>query len=275
MDLWTFGDSFASTSPEGHDWFSLLTNDFEGNEYYNHFCDARDTQTIMDSFYRNLCNIKPNSFVVVWLPSLARLRFPKKKEYFKKLREASFTTSDKSAFVDGLGKFPTSFDVVEYFTHFPYFDYPNGQGKPELDFPFDTFDYAEFDNKSYINYETYYDGFSKLRRGLSLGISPTDFYKLIQISKASVENWNKIFKSLKDFCDFDIVFVSWTDEYNKENVLGKTQLTREIGFWHTKDMEYNESNGEEGLEYDEHFSKKMNRAFADFIKNKYPKYFKE
>lgn len=271
MDFWVFGDSFASTAFEGYDWFGNLTESFKGKNYYNNFCDARDTQTIMDSFYRNLQNIKNDSFVVIWLPSLARLRYPKKEELFETMCEASYDTNGETE--NGI---PLNFDVTEYFNHWPYENYPEGTARKELDYPFNTFDYFDLNVMDTVNY-TYYDeiGGYEVFRKLNFGVSPPDFYKFIQVSKASQKNWNSIFKSLKNFCNFEILFVSWTDEYDTENVVGKTQLTKELGMWHTKDDEYNESNGTEGIQYDEHFSKKMNDSFSEWIIKKYPKYFNQ
>ena len=268
MNFWVFGDSFASTAFEGYDWFGNLTDKFKGEYYYNYFCDARDTQTIMDSFYRNLCNITDDSFVVVWLPSLARLRYPKKEELFETMYEASFDTNGKTQ--NGI---PSNFDVTEYFNHWPYENYPEGTPRKELDYPFDTFDYFDLNLMNNVSYIYHNEDGEEISRKLRFGVSPPDFYKFIQVSKATQQNWNSIFKSLKNFCKFEILFVSWTDEYDTENVVGRTQLTEEIGFWHTKHDEYIETNGKSGIEWDEHFSKKMNNSFSSWIENKYPKYF--
>lgn len=272
MQLWTFGDSFASTSNQETDWFYKLSERFSGEDYFNLFCDARDTQTIMDSFYRNLCNIEDNSLVVIWLPSLARIRYPKKPEYFSKLLEASFTIKNDFYDLNNIENIK-NFDIVEYFTHFPYYNYPDGKAKPQLDFPFDTLDFNHLHELSKVSYVTHEEGLEEVRQNLEYGVTPIDFYKLIQISKSSIENWNKIFSSLKKFCNFEILLVSWTNEYNEENVISKTQLTKDIGFWHTKHQEYEETNGKNGLEWDEHFSTKMNIAFSDWIMNRYPNYF--
>lgn len=275
MEFWTFGDSFASTAANSSDWFSLLTDKFKGEKYYNYYCDARDVQTIMDSFYRNLCNISDDSLVVIWLPSLARLRYPKKPKSFTKLLEASFTTNGKFFDINHIENVD-GFDVIEYFTHFPYYNFPHGKPKPELEFPFDSFDLNKIDS-NHVTYD-YNDDIVKpeLKRKIEENlnsIKPVDFAKLLLINEANVENWNSIFGSLNKFCNFDILFVSWTDEYNPENVVGKEQLTKEIGFWHTKHEEYQETDGEYGIEWDEHFSTKMNKSFSEWMQNKYPKYF--
>lgn len=265
-DLWTFGDSFASTDViSKNDWFSNIIENFKGSNYFNSFCSARDTQTIMDLFYRNLCNIKDNSLVVIWLPTLARIRYPKNPNHFSKLLESDYVRKNVN-----------EFNVNEYFIHFPYYQYPLGTPKKEIDFPFNHFDLNEIDG-GYVTYDyNDKDVKNQLNRIVKEdvnSIKPIDFSKLSKISQSSVENWNDIFFSLKNFCNFEILFVSWTDDYNNENVIGKTQLTKEIGIWHTQHDDFLESNGSSGIEWDEHFSKKMNIEFSNWVMNKYPQYF--
>lgn len=265
-DLWTFGDSFSASS-NSSEWFNLLIGDFKGTSWYNNFCDSRDVQTIMDTFYRNLCNIKENSLVVIFLPTLARIRYPKKEVHFDKIFESSYLC------VHGGEE---NMDNIEYFSHWPYREFPKGTPRKELDFPFDYLDLVKIDNKlvSYVyNNQEEQKEFRRLLQDDIDSIKPVDFAKLLKTNKANVENWNSIFESLKKFCKFNLIFVSWTDEYNSKNVFGKKELTEEIGMWHTKHDEFNETNGKSGLEWDEHFSTQMNKEFSKWIKNKYPNYF--
>lgn len=265
-DLWTFGDSFASTSNMNTEWFLLINNKFKGKNYYDLFCDARDVQTVMDTFYRNLHNIKKGSLVVVFLPTLARIRYPKSRKYFDYILESSHITNGN------LG----DMNLKEYFSHWPYQEFPKGIPREELDFPFNHLDLKKIDSELVpYNYKDE-DNVNEYQRIIFDdidSIKQVDFSKFLLTNDANVENWNDIFFSLKKFCSFEILFVSWTDEYNTENVVGKTQLTDEIGFWHTKHEEYEETNGKFGLEWDEHFSTKMNKAFSKWIMKKYPKYF--
>lgn len=280
MELWVFGDSFASSTIQhdefgihySSDWFSLLAKEFLGDLWFNEYCPARDVQTIMDNFYKNLHNIKEDSLVIVWLPSMARLRYPKKEIFFETNSEASYCTNSTNIISGEI----QNFDKIEYFSHWPYLDYPSGIARPELDFPFDSFDFDDLDKTKSVTYD-YFSSFSKqsIKQKIEEGISPIDFSKLLVANNATKENWNDIFNSLKKFCKFEILFVSWTDEYNSQNVVGKNKLTKEIGIWHTQHDEYNETNGESGLEWDEHFSTKMNENFAKWIIKKYPKYFKQ
>jgi hypothetical protein len=268
MDFWTFGDSFAPYGKET-DWFEILVKQFIGNNYYNHYCASRDVQTIMDSFYKNLCNIKDDSLVIIWLPSMARIRYPKSPKYFDKTFESLHYTNKKDT--DGLIK---DFNTYEYFSHWPYENYPDGKPNYYLDFPFNTFDLLIIDKIKSMTYQ--YNEFEyqeSIKRNLEFGVTPVDFAKFLVANKASSKNWNDIFFSLKKSCKFNILFISWTDEYIDETVIGRTQLTNEIGFWDTQHDEYIETSGKFGIEWDEHFSTKMNKEFANWVMKKYPKYF--
>jgi hypothetical protein len=270
MDFWTFGDSFASCNNET-DWFKILEKRFIGQSWYNQSCASRDVQTIMDSFYKNLCNIKDNSLVVIWLPTMARIRYPKSPRYFDKMFESLYYTNKQNNI-----EVTKDFNIYEYFSHWPYKNYPEGQPKYYLDFPFTTFDLSIIDKLTLMTY-TYnnVDCQENIKKHLNFGVTPVDFAKFLVANKASSSNWNDIFSSLKKSCNFEILFVSWTDEYDIENVVCKEQLIDEIGFWHTNNEEYEETNGKFGRKWDEHFSTKMNKAFAEWIIKKYPNYFKK
>jgi hypothetical protein len=261
-DLWVFGDSFATSDGQSNDWFSLLVKKFSGNEYFNYYCPSRDIQTIMDTFYSNLYKINDESLVIIWLPSLARIRYPKNKKYFNKLHESSYVVSGDET--------PPS----EYFVHWPYDDFPNGTPKKELDFPFNTFDYNHLNKNNKVNYSYKTDeGQEMIQHALNDGIRPVDFSKLLNANDATAKNWTNIIESLKKYCKFEILFVSWTDEYKSDLILGKSILTEKIGLWHTQHMDYVETNGKSGNEWDDHFSTKMHKKFSNWVIETYPKYF--
>jgi len=273
FDFFVFGDSFAQPNINESDWFSILLNNFKLDKYFNNYCPARDTQTIMDAFYSNLHLIKDGSLVVIWLPSLARLRYPKGEQFFDKFCDASYLTNDDT-FVKSSEYYPINFNADEFFVYWPYENYPNGDGRKELDFPFNSLNFESLNSNEYVRYNYLTeDGKELIKDTLKLGITPVDFAKLLSANKATSKNWTNIFKSLKKFCKFEIIFVSWTDEYDSDIVFGKKQITKEIGVWHTEHDDFVESNGTSGIEWDEHFSKKMNKLFAEWVIKKYPKYF--
>lgn len=264
-DLWIFGDSFVS-SDDGNDfWVDIIKHKFNGTNYYISQCDARDIQTIMDTYYKNLFNIKNDSLVIIFLPSMARLRYPKNKKYYTEHKESSFRVSVADY---------TDICDTELFSHWPYKNYPNGTAIDELDFPFNIFDYNILKNNDIINYLYYTeDEHKKIKKSINDNISPIDFAKLIVANNSTKQNWNDIFISLKKTFNYEILFCSWTDEYETDIVYGKHQLTNEIGYWHTQHDEFIESGGKTGMEWDEHFSKKMHIGFSEWIMNKYTNYF--
>ncbi len=255
-DLWVFGDSFVSSDDGNLFWVDIISKKFNGKDYYISQCDARDIQTIMDSYYKNLYNIKDNSLVIIFLPSLARLRYPKNKRYYSYNQESSFKTSDSNL---------SNYNNLEIFLHWPYKDYPNGTATDELQFPFNIFDYNELKRNEFVNYLYHTsDGKSQIAENSSNSISPIDFAKLLVANESTKTNWDMIFNSLKKTPNHRLIFYSWTDEYGSD-VISKSEISKEVGFWDTKHDEFIETNGNSGVEWDEHFSTKMNREFANLI----------
>lgn len=261
--LWIFGDSFCNSSNNLNHWTRTIGNKFLGDRYCNMYCDARDTQTIMDLFYRNLSKIKKGDLVLIMLPSLARVRYPKEEKLFKTQEESDHDTNLDDE----------TLDFRELFFHWPFKDYPNGEARDGLEFPFNTFDYRDLSVVHAVSYEyDTDDGKQTIREQLNFGFTPLDFSKLLVANKAVSENWFYIIKSLKETFDFKLDIYSWTDEY-KSNVFGKSQIEKELGFWHTLHDEFLETNGKEGLEYDDHFSKKMNDEFSKMVMSRNKEYF--
>lgn len=253
--LWIFGDSFCNNSNEEYHWTRIIQNKFIGSNYCNIYCDGRDTQTIMDLFYRNLYKIKKNDLVLFMLPSLARVRYPKEKSLFRKVEESDVDTN-----IDSL-----EYDSKELFYHWPFKDYPDGEARDGMEFPFNTFNYRDLSVVQAVTYEyDTDDGKQTIREQLKFGFTPLDFSKLLVANKAVSENWFSIINSLNKTFDFKLDFYSWTDEY-KSNVYGKNDIESQIGFWHTKHDDFIESDGIDGKEWDGHFSKKMNKAFSELV----------
>jgi hypothetical protein len=261
-DLWILGDSFTESDSDGNYWTDILIKNFNGENRYLNAGPGRDIQTTMDLFYKNIHNISDTSLVLIFLPTVARLRYPKKKEYFNEFLEAGWhkELNDK-----------TPHNFRELFLHWPYEDYPNGNTKSELDFPFDSIDLNQFDG-TLITYD-YQNEKEKLSE-VDETISRMDFARLLNTNEATLQNWNDIFYSLKRAFTFKVMFFSWTDEYDMESVLTKKAITNLIGYWHTQDDEYKDSNGNSGIQSDEHFSLKMHKAFAELIMDMNKTYFK-
>lgn len=260
-DLWIFGDSFTSTLSDKY-WTLRLKKKFKGNDFYLNSCDSRDIQTIMDSFYKNLHNISKDSLVCIFLPSLARIRYPKSPKLFDTICESNINTTTFNS---------DSYNFKELFIQWPYADYPNGKATKELDFPFNEFDYDKLNFNQKINYN-----YKKERDKLSESIdeiSPIDFAKLLNTNESTAKNWNDIFFSIQKAFSFKVLFFSWTDEFDSNIVWTKEVITKKIGFWHTMAEEFDETNGVSGYQYDEHFSHKMHKSFYNLIISEFPQYF--
>lgn len=261
-DLWIIGDSFTERDSNKNYWVDILMESFLGENIFINSCPGRDVQTIMDLFYKNLHNIKDESLVIIFLPSICRLRYPKSKKYFKTFVESGIHKEIND-------NIRHNFD--ELFIHFPYTDYENKKLHEQLNFPFNTLDYSKLDG-SLINYE--YNNQRERLGEVNNNISQIDFAKLLLANEAISKNWSDIFYSLKKAFKFKILFYSWTDEYDTESVFTKKVLTNLIGYWHTLHDEHRETNGKSGIWADEHFSLKMHKSFADFIIKMNSSYFK-
>lgn len=254
-DLWIIGDSFVESNIETPNWVDIVRDKFNGNNMFLNACPGRDIQTIMDTFYKNLFNISEDSLVLIFLPSLARLRYPKNKKYFNQFLETGVQKYFNSDVKE---------DFKELFLH--HIDNENNTNfRVELDFPFNSLNYNEY-TKSSVNYN-YLNEIND-----NLNITNVDFAKLLNANDACLQNWNDILKSLTYFVKFNLIFFSWTDEFSSECVFTKSKITKQIG-WHTNDDDWNETNGLSGKIYDEHFSKKMHKLFSELIIKNNPKYF--
>ena len=263
-DLWIIGDSFAESNADGDYWTDILMENFNGNNRYLNACPGRDIQTTMDVFYKNIHNISDTSLVIIFLPTVARLRYPKKDRYFTRFLETGWRKSNMDD--------KTEHNFKEYFLHSPKADYPNGEPRQELDFPFDSFDYSKLDNTRLITYN-YKNEPERFEEAID-GISCMDFARLLHTNEATIQNWNDIFHSAKHGYPFKVLFFSWTDEFDVKSVFTKKLTTLLNGYWHTLNDEYNETNGESGDANNEHFSLKMHKVFADLIISMNKTYFK-
>jgi hypothetical protein len=269
--LWVIGDSFTSNKKyyidgENYNWPSILSDRFNGNNKFLNSTNCKDMQTIMDLFYKNMHTISDNSLIIMFLPSLARIRYPRKLDYINN------DLDNGSNYIENIDNIPYNFK--DLFIHWPYEDYPNGTAYHELEFPFDTFDYSFNHGPHNHHIGLYYYEQRELWEDYVLGkVENFDFAKLINANSSTIQNWNDILYSIKKTFKFDIEFFSWSDELDPNIVWTKQKIKEEIG-WHTMDDDWNDTNGESGYQYDEHFSYKMHKAFSDMIIKKYPNHFK-
>ena len=235
--IWIIGDSFTGVQNES--WIIKTCEHFKGDKYYTSSRGSRDTQTILDIFLRKLHLIKDNDFVILMLPTPERIRLPLANPMIDiEYSNEYFLQVDREKHLD-------------YFIGSHQYE-KDGSGK-ELEYPLTGLD------ENYIEHSEY-----ELNGNLM---------RIVNSSTASINNFTEIIKSLKSYLPFPIILFSWTDDYPSDIVLGKTQITSELGFWESIHDIF-VSNGEVGPgKADFHWSPKTNEAFANYIIKTYPDYF--
>jgi predicted nucleic-acid-binding Zn-ribbon protein len=235
--IWIIGDSF--TGVQNKSWIIKTCEHFKGDKYYTSSRGSRDTQTILDIFLRKLHLIKDNDFVILMLPTPERIRLPLANPMIDiEYSNEYFLQVDREKHLD-------------YFIGSHQYE-KDGSGK-ELEYPLTGLD------ENYIEHSEY-----ELNGNLM---------RIVNSSTASINNFTEIIKSLKSYLPFPIILFSWTDDYPSDIVLGKTQITSELGFWESLHDIF-VSNGEVGPgKADFHWSPKTNEAFANYIIKTYPDYF--
>ena len=237
--LWIIGDSFTGVSKEKNYWPEILCNKFKAKNYYVSSKSSRDFQTILDIFLRNLKDINPEDFVILVLPTLARVRVPRKYEICD-VEYCSYEVQTHNEL---------KLKHHDFFMGAHAYQPDNLIGNDfELEYPLSGISIEDLDKKLKTNY-------------------------IINSSNASKENYIDILKSLKQYVPFELFIWSWENEIESEIITNKDKIKKEIGFWHTLDDEYQETNGVNGMKKDLHFSLKMHKAFADYLIFKFPQFF--
>lgn len=236
--LWIVGDSFAGIYKNA--WVETLANKFKGNDFYVSSCGSRDVQTILDIFLRNLKDIKSNDFVILFLPTLKRVRLPLQiPRTDVELSKTLIVESQKRKHLD-------------YFIGIEAYQI-NDESK-KLEEPLNTITDKDFENRNF-----------NLNQNL---------IEIVNGSIAYKNNIKEIIKSLKSYLPFNFLIFSWTDELDIDEVFTYSKIEKEIGFWESLHMEYLKTNGERGNKDDFHWSEAMHKAFADYIIVNFPEYFR-
>jgi hypothetical protein len=250
--LWIIGDSFTGSTPTS--WILKVCEQFIGEHYYVSSRGSRDIQTIFDIFLHKLHKIQPNDIVILFLPTLSRFRLPLETPYI----DVEWT--------DDLENKITDINMNSMIGNMAYVSISN-------------------DTPSIEEEETY-------KKQLTLAwplnyINPNMFEptpidtepnfasisQMINTSNAFVDNWNRILKSVQSYVPFKLLYYSWTDEYNSDCVVGKSEITSNLGFWEKLDDVWKETNGEQGIKDDFHWSPKMHELFANYIIQTNSEYF--
>lgn len=231
--LWIIGDSFTGAYPNA--WIFKVSDEFNGEYYYVSSKGSRDAQTIIDIFLRKLKLITSNDLVILFLPTFHRVRLP---------------LLNPAIDVEHSNKYIKSVDIQKHL------DYFIGSS---MYVPSNEYTKLEPPLEELLNSENY-------EFNLNL-------FKIINTSKASINNFSEIIKSLKSFFNFKLLVFSWTDEYDSNCVIGKSEITSNLGFWETLHDVWKETDGKQGKLGDHHWSNRTHESFANYIIQTNPEYF--
>jgi hypothetical protein len=220
-------------SPSPNAWVLKICNQFNGNGYEISSKGSRDTQSILDVFLRKLHLMTPNDLVILFLPTAERVRLP--------LLNPTIDTMNPNQYKVILDYFIGSHSYVK--------DDMDKQLEPPL---------LGLDDK--LLHSSQYE-------------LNTNLMHIVNASKANINNFSEILKSLKLFLNFTILVYSWVDEYPSDIVIGKSEITSILEFWETRQLEFINTNGVDGDPTDGHWSFKMHDAFANYLIYKHPEFF--
>lgn len=234
--LWIFGDSFTGTG--NGQWTVKCCEKFKGDRYYVSSDGSRNTQTIIDIFLRKLQLIEPHDLVILILPTSNRVRLPLETPRIDVEHTNEYLNQDDRS------------KHLDYFigTH----QYEKDRPEKKLEYPLTDLDELTLENSN-----------SELNINLE---------KIVNSSKASIRNYSEIIKSLQTFVYFEMMVMSWTDEYEYP-IISKNELTTEIGYWESLHDLWKKTKGVEGKKDDFHWSPNMHQSVSEYIIKKYPKYF--
>jgi hypothetical protein len=254
--LWIIGDSFTATRHGDDSWPILLNKSFVSDKIYVSSDGSRDIQTIIDIFLKNLHKIKENDFVILMLPTTVRFRLPLENQNIDNAYGGNNEDNYKSLFI-GNGRY-TSFKQLEMMkndSHDIFEKYKN----TKIEYPL-----------SEIDPDLFHIAAKKWNSHSFSSILAT-----INSSKASITNYNQILNSFKNYFPFKIELYSWIDELDETIVQTKKIITNKCGLWHTDWEDFIETNGKSGNNGDSHWSKKMDKTFANMVIKENPKYFNQ
>ena len=251
-NLWIIGDSFTGTHPNY--WTFKICEQFIGEHYYVSSRGSRDIQTIFDIFLHKLHKIQPNDIVILFLPTLSRFRLPLETPYIdvewsddlpNKISDLNMNSMIGNMAYVSISNDKPSIEEEEMYKKQLTLEWPLNHLNPKIFQPNPPDEEPNFANIS----------------------------QMINTSNAFVDNWNRILKSVQSYVPFKLLYYSWTDEYNSDYVVGKSEITSNLGFWEKLDDVWKETNGEQGIKDDFHWSPKMHESFANYIIQTNSEYF--
>jgi uncharacterized protein YfkK (UPF0435 family) len=263
--LWVIGDSFANLRHGKESWQLLLKDKFVGDSAIVSGRGGRDIQTIIDIFLKSLHLINDNDFVVLVLPTSARVRYPMKSSRL-------YLDYQPKGDIEIL-KNTISDEFTAYHANSTY----HSDVKKELIYPLDIIndtmieDLDEHDREKYYTQRDILNFFKKKSK-----LSYNQISTIINTSEAVLSNYNKQFYSFSKSFKFKTIFLSWSDDFNifdKTNVITKSKLEDTLGKLQTQHELYIETNGEFGVYGDWHWSVFTDKKISEYIINNNSNYF--
>jgi len=248
-NVWIIGDSFVDEFGIDSEkkWSAILKENFKGDDIFILGRGGLDANTILDTLLINLSRIKENDLVIVYLPTIWRHRLPLQKIHWGKYEDmiGEVTRNKKSHKI--LNSFMHSNLLLDY--------------REYLEPPF-CMDSVIIRDK--IHPENEYTSL----------INPLDFYRMASCSDSQVNRIEKILQSVKETKHNTIFeFFTWSDEWDTKLIQNTNKIGSLVGVYETLHHRWTLSGGTEGAEGDNHFSATMNKRFANYIMDKYPKHF--
>lgn len=234
--LWIIGDSFTGSG--NGQWTIQCCDKFKGDRFYVSSDGSRSIQNVIDIFLRKLYLIEPNDLVILIIPTSDRVKLPLLNPRIDiEYSNEYFLKEDREKHLDyfiGSHQYLAS-DVAK-----------------TLEPPLSGIDDTKLEDSNFelnVNLQT-----------------------IINSSNASIRNYAEIIKSLQTFVYFEMGAFSWTNQYPSP-IVSATEIKNEVGYWESLHDLWKSSNGVDGKKDDFHWSPKMHSGFANYIMNKYPKYF--
>lgn len=237
--LWIIGDSFASVHNRDECWPWLLFKSFIGDRVILLSKGSRDIQSIIDIFLRYINEINKEDVVIFMLPTMARYRSPLKHPKSINI----YGNLENEDMLKNISCYHAELSKIDYFTGYNIED----------DLGFLTQSLKDFLNENNEKWDL-------LNRSL-------------MSAESNIQNTNEILKSFVKYFPFKIILCSWSDDLDSSIVLTKEKIKNGIGEWHTMHDEWEETLGKYGNLSDFHWSKKMEKLFAEYIIKSYPEYF--
>ena len=113
--------------------------------------------------------------------------------------------------------------------------------------------------------DSHFDSFN--HSGFKLNIDMINIYQVLNSTKSAITNYLEIIESLKKLTPCYTYLFSWDEISKNDEIEDKKILIKEMGTWETLHEVYEKTNGEYGVQSDQHWSEKTNKLFYNYLIN--------